>query len=203
MRLGVKATLLLAAGYVLLMIAFAVGVDRWLRSFEEATTNETVRLLAREQAAILSELTYEALLVADGASRTRLRSRVEDVVLMSEMLSSMTVVDEQGKVVASDRWPVGHPFPPPGALFAGGNEISAAPLDDRPFFRGGDYVVCLPFHENGHAIGYVRMDFHSDRVADLYGHARRAICSCSSSPSSTTPDRPASASTSSWRRAWP
>ena len=87
MRLGVKATLLLAAGYVLLMIAFAVGVDRWLRSFEEATTNETVRLLAREQAAILSELTYEALLVADGASRTRLRSRVEDVVLMSEMLS--------------------------------------------------------------------------------------------------------------------
>ena len=175
MRLGVKATLLLAAGYVLLMVAFAVGVDRWLRSFEEATTNESVRLLAREQAAILSELTYEALLVADGASRTRLRSRVEDVVLMSEVLSSMTVVDEQGKVVASDRWPVSHPLPPPGALFSDGNEISAAPLDDRPFFRGGDYVVSLPFLENGRAIGYVRMDFHSDRVADLYGHARRQL----------------------------
>ena len=85
MRLGVKATLLLAAGYALLMVAFALGVDRWLRSFEEATTGETVRLLAREQAAILSERTYEALLVADGASRARLRERVEDVVLMSEV----------------------------------------------------------------------------------------------------------------------
>ncbi|HET9317414.1 MAG TPA: ATP-binding protein, partial [Vicinamibacteria bacterium] len=175
MRLGVKATLLLAAGYVLLMVAFAVGVDRWLRSFEDATTNETVRLLAREQAAILSELTYEALVVADGESRTRLRSRVEDVVLMSEVLSSMTVVDGQGKVVASDRWPVGLPFPIPAAVFAGGNEIRAEPLSGRPFFSGGDYAVYLPFDENGRVIGYLRMDFHSDRVADLYGHARRQL----------------------------
>lgn len=175
MRLGVKATLLLAVGYALLMVAFAYGVDRWLRSFEEATTAETVRLLAREQAAILSERTYEALLVADGASRARLRERVEDVVLMSEVLSSMTVVDEQGKVVASDRWPAGHPFATPQALFPGGRDVHAEPLTDRPFFRGGDYAVYLPFEEDGRAIGYVRMDFHSDRVADLYGHARRQL----------------------------
>jgi signal transduction histidine kinase len=175
MRLGVKATLLLAAGYALLMVAFALGVDRWVRSFEEATTSETVRLLAREQAAILSERTYEALLVADGPSRARLRERVEDVVLMSEVLSSMTVVDEQGKVVASDRWPTGHRFPPPGALFPRSRDIRAEPLTDRPFFGGGDYAVSLPFEQDGRAIGYVRMDFHSDRVADLYGHARRQL----------------------------
>src|SRR5262245_32099617 len=117
MRLGVKASLFLAAGYALLLAAFAFGVDRWLRSLEDATTRETVRLLAREQAAILSERTYEALLVPDGASRARLRERVEDVVLMSEVLSSITVVDAQGKVVASDRWPTGHAFPTPQALF--------------------------------------------------------------------------------------
>jgi signal transduction histidine kinase len=175
MRLGVKATLLLAGGYALLMIAFALGVDRWLRSFEEATTGETVRLLAREQAAILSERTYEALLVPDGASRARLRERVEDVVLMSEVVSSMTVVDEHGKVVASDRWPAGHSFPTPQALFAQSRDIRSEPLTDRPFFQGGDYAVYLPFEEDARAIGYVRMDFHSDRVADLYGHARRQV----------------------------
>jgi signal transduction histidine kinase len=175
MRLGVKATLLLAAGYALLMAAFAFGVDRWLRSFEDATTQETVRLLAREQAAILSERTYEALLVPDGASRARLRERVEDVVLMSEVLSSVTVVDAQGKVVASDRWPTGKAFPTPQALFAQRREVRAEPLTDRPFFRGGDYAVYLPFEEDGRAIGYVRMDFHSDRVADLYGNARRQL----------------------------
>ncbi len=176
MRLGVKATLLLAVGYALLMVAFALGVDRWLRSFEEATTNETVRLLAREQAAILSERTYEALLVPDGVSRERLRSRVEDVVLMSEVLSSITIVDGQGKVVVSDRWPTGHPFPAPGTLFPSGRrDVRAEPLSERPFFRGGDYAVYLPFEGDGRAIGYVRMDFHSDRVADLYGHARRQL----------------------------
>jgi signal transduction histidine kinase len=175
MRLGVKATFLLAAGYGLLLLAFALGVDRWLRSFEESTTNETVRLLAREQAGILSERTYEALLVPDGASRGRLRERVEDVVLMSEVLSSMTVVDESGHVVASDRWPTGHTFPTPQALFPASLEIRTEPAVGRPFFRGGDYVVYLPFEENGRAIGYVRMDFHSDRVADLYGDARRQL----------------------------
>src|SRR5512145_2177231 len=138
MRLGVKATLLLAAGYALLMVAFALGVDRWLRSFEEATTNETVRLLAREQAGILSERTYKALLVADAASRSRLRERVEDVVLMSEVLSSVTVVDEAGKVVASDRWPTGQAFPTPQALFHARSDVRAEPLTDRPLFRGGD-----------------------------------------------------------------
>jgi len=101
MRLGVKTSLLLSAGYVLLLAAFALGVDRWLRAFEEATTAETVRLLAREQAGILSERTYEALLVPDGASHRRLRERVEDVLLLSEIVKSVTVVDAQGHVVAS------------------------------------------------------------------------------------------------------
>ncbi len=167
MRLGVKTSLLLAAGYVLLLSAFALGVDRWLRTFEEAATAETVRLLAREQAGILSERTYEALLVPDSASHRRLRERVEDVLLLSGIVKSVTVVDADGRVVASDRWRVGERFPPPDAVFGASRELRADPLTDRAFFGGGDYAVSIPFPEGDRLVGYVRMDLHSGRVADL------------------------------------
>ena len=175
MRLGVKASLLLSAGYVLLLAAFALGVDRWLRAFEEATTGETVRLLAREQAGILSERTYEALLVPDGASHRRLRERVEDVLLLSEIVKSVTVVDAQGHVVASDRWRVGETFPTPDAVFGASRELRADPLTDRAFFGGGDYAVSIPFPEGDRLVGYVRMDLHSGRVADLYRDVRQRL----------------------------
>jgi PAS domain-containing protein len=175
MRLGVKATLLLAVGYVLLLAAFALGVDRWLRSFEEAMTRETVRLLAREQAAILSERTYEALLVPDGASHRRLRERVEDLLLLSEVVKSVTVVDAKGHVVASDRLPVGAELPTPDALFGGSSDLRADPLTDRALFSGGDYAVSIPFPEGDRLVGYVRMDLHSGRVADLYRDARQRL----------------------------
>jgi signal transduction histidine kinase len=172
MRLGVKASLSLSAGYVVLLAAFALGVDRWLAAFEQATTSETVRLLAREQAGILSERTYEALLVPDGASHRRLRERVEDVLLLSEIVTSVTVVDAQGHVVASDRWRVGETLPTPDALFGGRHELRADPLSERGFFGGGDYAVSIPFPEGDRLVGYVRMDLHSGRVADLYRDAR-------------------------------
>jgi two-component system, NtrC family, sensor histidine kinase HydH len=175
MRLGVKASLLLSAGYVLLLGAFALGVDRWLRAFEEATTAETVRLLAREQAGILSERTYEALLAPDGASHRRLRERVEDVLLLSEIVKSVTVVDARGHVVASDRWRVGETFPTPDAVFGASRDLRADPLTDRAFFGGGDYAVSIPFPEGDRLVGYVRMDLHSGRVADLYRDARQRL----------------------------
>lgn len=175
MRLGVKTSLLLAAGYVLLLSAFALGVDRWLRTFEEAATAETVRLLAREQAGILSERTYEALLVPDSASHRRLRERVEDVLLLSGIVKSVTVVDAGGRVVASDRWRVGETFPTPDVVFGASRELRADPLTDRAFFGGGDYAVSIPFPEGDRLVGYVRMDLHSGRVADLYREARRRL----------------------------
>ncbi|MET0554500.1 MAG: ATP-binding protein [Vicinamibacteria bacterium] len=177
MRLGVKASLLLSAGYVLLLAAFALGVDRWLRTFEEATTAETLRLLAREQAGILSERTYEALLVPDGASHRRLRERVEDVLLLSGIVKSVTVVDAAGRVVASDRWRAGAELPTPDALFGASRDLRADPLTERALFGGGDYAVSIPFPEGDRLVGYVRMDLHSGRVADVYRDARRRLLS--------------------------
>src|SRR2546426_645361 len=92
MRVGVKSMLLLIAGYAVLITAFALGIDRWLHGFEGAVTLETSHLLAREEAALLSERTLGALAAPDGTSRTLLRERIQDLTLLSEVVSSITAV---------------------------------------------------------------------------------------------------------------
>ena len=152
MRLGVKATLLLVRRLRLLLrprspSASTAGSDRSRRR----RPAETVRLLAREQAAILSERTYEALLVRRRRLAPRLRERVEDVVLLSEIVKSVTVVDAQGQVVASDRWRVGETVPDARRALRREPRLRAEPLTDRAFFGGGDYAVSIPFPEGRRA----------------------------------------------------
>jgi signal transduction histidine kinase len=176
LRLGLKSTLLLLAGYAVLLAGFAFGVDHWLRSFEANVTTQTVTLLAREKAGILSERTIEALTVPDAASRKRLRERIQEVVILSEIVSSITVVDRDGKVVASDHLPVGQQLAKPADLFAGGGEIKAEVPRAEPFLREGDAVVSLRMVGAGDTLlGYVQISFHDSRVADLYSSARREL----------------------------
>lgn len=175
MRLGFKAVLLLLAGYAALMAAFAWAIDRWLHHFETALTHETVALLAREQGALISERMFEALLVDDATSRGRLRDRIEDVVSLSAVLSSLSVVDRQGRVVASDQLPVGEQLATPEQLFTDGPDIKAEARSRRAFFGSGDYVVYLPAIEGDRLLGYLRLAFHSDRVEALYQDARRHL----------------------------
>lgn len=175
MRVGVKSMLLLIAGYAVLITLFALGIDRWLHSFEDAVTLETSHLLAREEAAILSERTLGALAAPDGTSRTLLRERIQDLTLLSEVVSSITVVDREGKVVASDQRPTGEAAVRPDALFAKGWKPKLRPGAGPRFFQGGDYAVELPLVENRQLVGYMEVEFHSERVAGLFGAARRHL----------------------------
>jgi signal transduction histidine kinase len=46
------------------------------------------------------------------------------------------------------------------------------PLAPDSFFSGGDYVVFLPLEDKQRLVGYVRVEFHSTRMAELYADAR-------------------------------
>ena len=173
MRVGGKSLLLVVVGYAVLIAAFAVAIDRWLHLFEDAVTLETSNLLAREAAALLSERTLGALAAPDGASRTLLRERIHDMTLLSEVVSSITVVDREGKVVASDRRPSGGPAARPDVLFSKAWRPRLLPGSGPRFFQGGDFAVDVPLVEGGQLIGYVEVQFHSERVAGLFGAARR------------------------------
>lgn len=175
MRVGVKGMALIVTVYALLIATFAVAVNRWLRDFENAATIETSHLLAREQAGLLSARTLGALAAPDGRSRALLRERIEDLTLLSEVVSSITVVDEQGKVVASDSKPGGVALARPDQVFAAGWRPQLRPGDGPRFLQGGDFAVAVPFVENLRLIGYVEVGFHSERVARLFGTARRHL----------------------------
>ena len=102
MKLGLKSALGLAAAHLVLVIALAVGVEGSLRSLEETLSADTVRLLAGEQANLVFERSVAALRYPDADSRRRLHERIEDLTVLSEVVTSLAVVDAAGRVVASE-----------------------------------------------------------------------------------------------------
>jgi signal transduction histidine kinase len=175
MRLGAKNMLLMLVGYCVLIGAFAVGIDRWLRSFENEIALQTASLLARETAAILSVRTYGALQTPDERSRALLRERVQDLSVLSEVASAISVIDAEGRVVASDRWPAGLQASKPSAVFAAGWKVEPRRVAAPRFLLGSDYVVDVPMIDKGALVGYVEVEFHSEKVAALFGSARQRL----------------------------
>lgn len=175
MKVGLSNALGLLVGYLVLMAAFALGLQQWLGSLEDRLSADTARLLARDQASLVLERSLETLRYPDGDSRRRLRQRISDLTLLSETVTSMAVVDREGKVVESDG-PV-----PPGVLGPATEVLGSPPqpriaeLGRRPFLRGGDYVVVLPLGEADQVFGYLRIALHSDRMSTLYQDARRRL----------------------------
>jgi signal transduction histidine kinase len=171
MRLLVKGALGLAVAYLLLLAAMAVGVERSLRSLETDLSSNTVRLLAREQANLVIERSMETLRDPDADSRRRLHERIEDLTVLSEVVTSLSVVDKVGRVVASESPSPASQGAPAAALFG----VPPQPRLERSssvFRRGGDYLVLVPLLEGSELIGYLRVGLHSKSIAALYEQGR-------------------------------
>jgi hypothetical protein len=167
-KLGLKSALGLAAAYLVLVAALAFGLERSLRSLEETLSADTVRILAREQASLIFERSVAALRYPDVDSRRRLHERIEDLTMLSEVVTSLSVVDASGRVVASEAPDGGGRFAPAAQLF-GVPPLSRLEVSGRrSFMRGGDYVVLVPLVEEAGVAGYLRVGLHSDQIASLY-----------------------------------
>jgi signal transduction histidine kinase len=175
MRPGLKGAAALLAGYAVLMAAFGAGMEWSLRDFERRVTEHALALLAREQAALVSERSLETLRFPGAAAQRRLRERIEDLTVLSEMVSSISVVDREGRVLVSDDPRAGERFPPAAAVFADPPEarVEASPFPS--FLEGGDYVAFLPLTEGGRLAGYLRFALHSERIAGMYRESRRRV----------------------------
>src|SRR5215468_6426212 len=174
MRLALKSSLFLLLGYTALVAAFALGLDRWLRGFENVVIVHSARLVAAEKAALLSDRSADALLLGDPASRALLHERIQDIALLSEVVSSISVMDAEGTIVASDRLSVGEKRPAPAAVFGEGRPDVRARGAER-FLNGGDYVVDLPLRQEGRLLGYVEVALHDERLAGLYRQAQKRL----------------------------
>ena len=175
MKVGLKGALGLAAAYGVLMAVFALGMERSLRSLEEHLSTDTVRLLAREQANLVVERSLETLRFPDAGSRRRLHQRIQDLTLLSEVVTSLAVVGPDGTVVASEAPGVQARLATAAALFSSPPQARLEPSEPTSFLRGGDYVVLLPLVEGGVLAGYLRVGLHSDHVASLYEEGRSRL----------------------------
>jgi signal transduction histidine kinase len=175
MKLDVKSTLGVLGGYSLLMVAFTLGMDRSLRALEEKLSADTVRLLAREQANLLVERSLETLEHPGPVTQRRLRERVQDVTLLSEVVSSVAVVDRGGRVVATDDAGLGARLAPASALFGRPAKARAELAPRESFLQGGDYMVFLPLQDGEEVAGYLRLVLHNDQVASFYREGRARL----------------------------
>lgn len=175
MRLGAKGLLLLVSGYLVLIAAFAFSVNRWLHSFEDAVVLKAARLLAQEETALLADRSLAALEMPDEKSRAYLNQKVQDLTLLSEIVDSISVMDRNGRVIASDRWPRGRQEVPAASVFPDNWEIRPRPGSPARFLRGGRYVLDVPLVDSGRLAGYVQLELRSQAVAQLFSAARRQL----------------------------
>jgi len=174
-RLGLKSALGLAIAHLVLMGALAVGLEQTLRSLEEELAANTVRLLAREQANLVFERSVAALQYPDRDSRRLLQERIQDLTVLSDVVTSLAVVDAEGHEVASEGVGRHRQYPPAAELFANPPVSRLETGRRRSFLQGGDYVVLVPLVEAGRLAGYLRVGLHSDRIAGLYEESRSRL----------------------------
>ena len=166
-----RAALGVAFLYLALLIAMAVGVERSLRSLEDQLGADTVRLLAREQANLVIERSLETLRYPSADASRRLHERIQDLTVLSEVVTSLSVVDSMGRVVASEKPGPYELQTPSAALFANPPQPRLE-RRVRAFFGGGDYVVLVPLLEEGRLEGHLRVGLHSRPSAALHEQVR-------------------------------
>src|SRR5262245_53995023 len=174
MSLGVKSTLLAIAVYAALLAALAWSLERGLVALDARAAGETISLIARERAAPLIDYALGVFQMPDETARRLLHEKIEDVVRISELASSVTIADRDGRVLASDR-PAPAPRPRAEALFGPRPpDVKVEPFPS-PWLHGGDYVAYVPILKEGALLGYVELAFHHGDIAALYGQARRRL----------------------------
>jgi len=172
MPLGSRRTLILIAAY----IAFAAGIAVWLdhegRSLAIRLINNTARLIGREITAAVSERAIDQLIQRDSSTRQRLQQVVDDLTEHSEVIDSIDIVDESGRVVATDDPSLeGSEVELPEQLREHTRKLEY-PVTHSASVLGG-YQIFVPLIREGKTLGYLRLSLNSRSIARLHYRTRR------------------------------
>lgn len=174
MRSFVRPTLGLVAVYAAAMLALATGMDLWLRSFDDEMGRATNRLVGKEVAAALTDLSLERILKADPAVRMHLKEVIDGLTERSDVVASIVVVNDVGTVVTTDDPSVGRQMEPPSQVFGNDPRPRYFRLADRPL-TGGSYKILIPLVRRGTVHGYLQILMDSAPVTELFAEARRDL----------------------------
>lgn len=166
MRLALKNTLFLLAGYGALLLVLAGLAVFQLLMLEARVQKDTARLFAREVAGALTEPSLDRLLGADREARQNLKTLIEQLTRNSQVVSSISVVDRTGRIVASDERIVGQHRPTPDELL-GANRRGLFVTFGRLPFASGSYELVVPLVRRGERVGYLQIRLVSRSVGEM------------------------------------
>jgi len=173
MRLAVKSTVALIGLYLAILCGLGLWMEYELRAVASSLMEDTARLVGSEIAAAMSESALAQLLEGDPASRQRLTQIVSDLTTRSDVVASIAVVDEGGKVVVSDELEIGQQLALPAVIFQ--NTARPQFLSSLSPFQGGKYHLFVPLLRQEAVIGYLRVSLSSHHIANLYRRARHQV----------------------------
>ena len=173
MRLALKSTLILLSVYFVLLGGLALWLEFQLRAMAETLMEGTARIVGGEIAAAMSGSALDQVLQADPNARQRLQQILADLTKHSDVVASIVVVDEHGKVVASDDVEIGRQLAIPEVVFQSEKRVQF--LSSKAPFQGGKYHLFVPLLRQDSLVGYLRLSISSSRIAKLYQRAQRQL----------------------------
>ena len=173
MRLATKSTLAALIAFLILLGGFSWWTTYQLQSFAATLMEGTARLLGSEIAAVISESAVEELLRADATARVQLERTVADLATHSDVVASVSVVDADGQVVASNELEGGRQLPLPDVIFHDDKSIRFMTYESA--LNGGKYHLFVPLLRGDAVVGYLRLSIGSTRIVQLYRRARHQL----------------------------
>src|SRR5262249_7648856 len=127
---------------------------------------ETARLFAREIASALAEPSLDRLLQADQETRQNLRTLIEQLTTHSQVVTSISVIDKNGHVVASDNPRLGTRLRTPDEFFGASTKMRFTTFGAFPFYSGS-YQLAVPLVAHDARVGYLLIDLQSKGVGEM------------------------------------
>lgn len=171
MRLLTKAAIVLFAIYAAFLVAVGLWMEHSVQSVSRSLLENTARLLGNDIAAVLSKAAIDDLRLADPEARRRLEEAIEDITARSEVVSSLSVADSMGKIVASDEDEVGRQVADPNLIFTGPGRLVRGESD--LIYQDDTYFLLVALLDHKEIVGYLRMALHSEPLSVVYKRARR------------------------------
>lgn len=168
MRLVLKNVVILFLAYAILII----GVGYWLGASrlrsESDLIEEALTLVGREKAVALDQAIRDAQQPTNLLGDAPLRHGIETILATSEIVKAVTVVDADGRVLASDLLPAGAQLSRPSAVFRNMKKPEAFAEPRKRLNREAQYVLYLPLEQRPGALtGYLQITFESPRIKEV------------------------------------
>lgn len=168
MNAATRSTLYLAAIYIALTAALGWWMETQFRSATRGVMADTAALIGREVSGALHDVSIDQLIGGDHATRARLRAAIGYTARQSAVLSGLSVVDRDGRVVASENNTLlGAHLAKPKDIFAQDQKPHLISSYAGPF-DPGTHLLLTPVFNNNALVGYIQMNVNNRSMGRFY-----------------------------------